>query len=100
MEERALAATVSCAATEGHRGPIHREVLERARRWHLPLRGLWESAVRRRNEIRVWYRLAELFPAHPGRANCDRGRPQLADASHRGTLRAVWRPSGPPIRRR
>ena len=64
---------------------------------HVRLRRVRPGALRLRYQVREWDRLAQLLAAAPQCRGHD-GRSQLLHGSHRGALRAVWQPSGPPLR--
>ena len=94
------ARAVRGAAPEGHRARLHRRLLGRQGRRHLPLRGLRPGAVQLRHQVRLRHRLAELLGPDGRRERRDPARQQPLHAPHRGRLRALRRPPGPRLRRR
>src|SRR4051794_18469990 len=94
------ARAVPRAASEGHRASLHRRVRPRLRARHLPLCGLRCRAVQLGREVRLGLRLAGFLRAgeRAGDRRGDRHDPR--DGSHRGDVRRMRRPSGPPVPRR
>src|SRR5579862_766162 len=58
-----------------HRAAFYRQILEPARRWHLPLRVLRRETVQLRNQVRFGHRMAQLLRAARRKKSAHGGRP-------------------------
>ena len=94
------ARAVRGAAQEGHRARVHRRLLGREGRRHVPLRRLRPGAVQLRHQVRLRHRVAQLLGPGRRRQGRDAARQQPVDAAHRGRLCALRRPPGARLRRR
>ncbi|CAA9472079.1 MAG: Peptide-methionine (R)-S-oxide reductase MsrB, partial [uncultured Solirubrobacteraceae bacterium] len=73
-------------STGRHRAGVHRPLLERARRRHLPLRGLRDRALQLGHQVRLGHRLAQLHRAGGGRGGRDARGQRLRHGAHRSGL--------------
>src|SRR2546423_15223760 len=94
MAPEAISRAIPRPSREGHRARLYGRLLGRAHARAIPLRGLRQSTLQQRHEVRFRHRLAQLQQSDQWRERRRGDGSVLVHEPHRGALLGLRRPSG------